>query len=500
MFYYKPTKTGLAFHNSSKFVKLLVGPYGSGKSCACAMEIFMNAAAQTPASDGVRYSRVGVIRSSYPELQSATRRSLKEVLPSDCGDLLSSGSPMRGLYVIPLPDGTKVQLELELWALLSEDDNEKIKSANWSFAWVNEATGCHSTVIPAIMSRIGRFPPASLGGVKWPGIIIDTNQPTPGSWVDNFIKTPESNWGIFLQPPAAFKKELDDGAVEYVINPDAENLENLSSSTDDDSSDLSPKERGMQFYRNQIAANVKLGRTDIVDNQYCMLDVPIIDGKPVYPSFNKAQHVAKHKLEPRVNDPITLGIDQSGIHPACVILQEQRDRWCVLDELYMEGEGFEVFLTAGLIPLLREKYPSNGVYCVIDPSNQKDSWQGITPKERLREYGLRAVTEITNSPKVRVQCVEHLLNLREGGLLISPACEMLIRGFESEYRYRRVRAAGSVGAVYTSQPEKNEYSHCQDALGYACLFIMKGLAHDNEDYKQASQAVREHRQKLTRIV
>lgn len=500
-FNYIPSPTGLKFHNSTKFLKLLVGPFGSGKSCALACEALFTAAAQAPASDGIRYSRIGIIRSSYPELVSATRRSFMEVLPSECGTIVSTGSPMRGLYNIPLPDGTRIQLELELWAIQTEDDNEKIKSANWTFACVNEATGCHPTVIPAIMSRVGRFPPEDMGGVTWSGILMDTNQPAPGSWLDDFIENPRDNWGVFIQPPAAFKGEDEQGNTVYTINPDAENLRNLGSFEPDDSKDFTPEQKGMRYYRNQIDALVKLGRLDIVDNQYCMLRVPVIDGKPVYPSFSKVRHVAKCELQPRPVRSIIVAMDQSGIHPAAVILQEQDDgRWGVLDELYMEDEGFEIFLNAGLIPLLRQKYPSNPVYVVIDPSNQRDSWQGITPKERLKEYGLEAVTEISNSPKVRIQCVDHMLNLYSGGLLVSPTCEMLIRGFESEYRYRRVRAAGSVGAVYTPQPEKNEYSHCQDALGYAALFIQKGVQKDNSDFKAVSDVVQKHRQKLMRVV
>ena len=499
-FSYIPSPTALAFHNSSKYLKLLMGPYGSGKSCACAMDVFMTAAAQAPAKDGVRYSRVGVVRSSYPELQSATRRSLMEVLPSECGTIVSTGSPMRGLYNIPLPDGTRIQLELELWALQTEDDAEKVKSANWSSCWINEATGCAAAVYTAVLSRIGRFPPNDMGGCSWAGVMMDFNRPPIGSWLDDFIINPQDNWDVFIQPPAAFKKEDEQGNTVYEINPDAENLRNLGAFEDTDSPDFTETEKGMRFYRNQIEALVKTGREDIVQNQYCLLAVAIIDGKPVYPNFNRANHVAKHELQPHPLNEIIVAMDQSGIHPAAVVVQEQNGRWCVLDELYMANEGLELFLQGGLIPLLRTKYANNPVYVVIDPSNQRDSWQGITPKERLAEYGLQAVTEISNSPKIRIQCVEHMLNLYGGGLLISPVCEMLIRGFESEYRYRRLRAVGSVGAMYTPQPEKNEYSHLQDAVGYACLFINKGLVQADNDFKQVSDAVMRHRQKLARIV
>lgn len=500
-FSYQPSPTGLALHNCAKFLKMLCGPYGSGKSCACAMDVFMTAAAQAPASDGVRYSRVGVCRSSYPELQSATRRSLLEVLPGECGTIVSTGSPMRGFYRIPLPDGTIMQLELELWALLSEDDGEKIKSANWSFAWLNEATGCAPAIYTAITSRIGRFPPQDMGGTTWAGVVMDFNQPVPGTWLDDFIKNPQPNWAVFTQPPAAFKKEDDQGNTIYEINPDAENLRNLGAFEEGDPPDFTAEQKGMRYYRNQIEALVRTGRHDIILNQYCLLPIPIVDGKPVYSDFDRARHVAKHEIVPVPFNPIILGMDQSGIHPAAVILQEQQGRWCVIDELYISGDGLEVFINSGLIPLLRSKYANNPVYCVIDPSNQRDSWQGITPKERLAEYGLKAVTEISNSPKARIQCVEHMLNLYNGGLLISPVCEMLIRGFESEYRYRRVKATGSVGAIYTAQPDKNEYSHCQDALGYSCLFIMKGMINDTYDaYKKVSDKVKYSRQKLARIV
>lgn len=498
-FLYKPTATGLALHNSSKYLKILVGPYGSGKSCACAMDVFINAAAQAPASDGVRYSRVGVIRSSYPELVSATRKSLLEVLPGECGSILASGSPMRGFYMIPLPDGTKIQLELDLWALQTEDDAEKVKSANWSFVWINEATGCAPAVYAQITSRIGRFPPKSLGGCSWAGVIMDFNQPMPGSWLDDFMENPQPDWDVFKQPPAAFKRIDEQGNLHYDINPDAENLENLGSEQDKDPAN--PLAAGLKFYQRQIESNIKLGRYDIIDNQYCLLPVAIVDGKPVFPEFKRERHVAKVELKPVPHKEIIVGMDQSGIHPAAVIAQEQNGQWYVLDELFMDGEGFESFLLGGLIPLLRSKYPDNPIYCVIDPSNQKDSWQGITPKERLAEFGIQAVTEITNSPKARIQCVSHMLNLYSGGLLVSPVCAMLVRGFESEYRYRRLRAVGTTGAVYAPQPEKNEYSHCMDALQYICLFILSGMIqNDNAKYNELLDKVQQTRRQLARIV
>lgn len=500
MFEYKPTESGLKLHQCNSYLKMIVGPYGSGKSCACAVDVLACACAQAPAPDGIRYSRVGVVRSSYPELEASTRRSLIEVMPIECGRIAASGSPMKGLYYIPLPDHTTVQLELELWALKGQEAYDKLRSCNWTFAWINEATGCTPDVYNAVTGRVGRFPPQSLGGVTWGGTMMDFNMPTPGSWLDTYIKNPQPNWTVIWQPPAAFKKEDEYGRVYYEINPDAENLRNLGSREEGDPPDFSDHDKGMRFYRNQIDAQLKLGRFDIIDNQYCMMDVPIVDGKPVYPGFSMAQHVSKMELKPMPHGEVIVGMDQSGIHPAAVILQYQQSRWCVLDEIYAENEGFENFLHGMLVPLLRQKYTENDIIAAIDPSNERDSWQAITPKQRLEELGIQVAPFGTNNPRTRIYAVERMLNQTVGGLLVNRECELLIRGFSHEYRYRRMRVSGTIGAVYTPTPEKNDASHVHDALQYAVLYINSASEVDDVSIRHATERVVQSRQVRARIV
>lgn len=500
MFNYVPSPTGLRFHESDKYIKMLCGPYGSGKSCCCAMDILYYACAQPVAKDGMRYSRVGVIRSTYPELTSMTRKSLLEVLPRECGDITGAVAPLRGVYLIPLQDGTTVNLELNLFALKGPEDCSKILSANWTFAWINEATGVSPEVFAAVQTRIGRFPSQDLGGVNWGGIIMDFNQPEHDSWLDVYMKNPEPNWLVVKQPPAALRRFDENGKKHFDANPDAENLRNLGAKEEGDPEDMTPEERGMRYYRNQIQTLLKNGRVDVVENQYCLLDVPVVEGKPVFSNFSPSRHIADHELTPMMFHEVVLGVDQSGIHPAAVILQNQDGKWCVMDELFADNEGFENFLYGMLIPLLRGKYHTNPVVAAIDPSNQRDSWTGITPRQRFEEAGIPAVTEITNSPKARIQVVEHMLNLDTGGLLISPSCKNIINGFTHEYRYRRLRASGSIGTVYTPQPEKNEASHYQDALQYAALLIQKGIDYTDDDLSDVARKLSESRNVLRRII
>ena len=55
------------FLNNDAFFRGLLGPVGSGKSYACAAEIFLKAVQQRPSPvDNTRYTRFVIVRNSYP--------------------------------------------------------------------------------------------------------------------------------------------------------------------------------------------------------------------------------------------------------------------------------------------------------------------------------------------------------------------------------------------------------------------------------------------------
>lgn len=507
MLNYTPSVCGLQFHQSDAVVKIIIGPYGSGKSCCAAVDILTYACAQAPDAQGIRHSRVLVVRSTYNELIMTTRKSLMEVLPDECGTITGGGLSPRGFYDIPLPDNTRVQLELNLLAVQFPDDCNKLRSINATFAWINEGSTVIPEVLPTIQQRIGRFPSMALGGVSWGGVIIDSNMPAHGSWLWDLMNDPPENYLVIKQPPAAFERIDANGNKFYEINSDAENLENLGSVEPGDPTEfiseeeynLYLQEKGKRYYSNQINTLLRMGRFDVIQNQYCMIDVPIIEGKPVFPEFNLERHVSKQVLEPINFQPILIGSDTSGIHPAAVIIQLQHGRWCILDELYAEGEGLETFLYGMLIPLLREKYRTNRAIAILDPSNPRDAYTAQTPKARFEEAGILSTVEISNSPKVRIGAVSHLLNKYAGGLLVNSTCSMVIRGFQSEYKYRRLKASGTLGAAYTPEPEKNEYSHLLDSVEYACLYILTNETDDTR-VKELAGKLTDKRQILKHLI
>ena len=524
-FNYIPSKTGLAFHESDAFVKLVFGPYGSGKTCMIMNDAKYYCLSQAPASDGVRYVRIGVVRGTYPELVSTTRGSILEVFPKQFGTIRQGGSPLRGVYRFPVGDGpyeyltngepwkpgygTICNVEFVLQALQSADDAEKIKSANWTFAIINEATSVDYEILTAVMGRVGRYPTEDLGGCSYAGVLIDTNQPPQGHWLLNMAAHPEANWQIFHQPPACFKhKDSVTGNITYEVNPNAENLRNLGAKRKPDDFAEWPKaeqdkflhDKGMEYYQNQISAWELEMRHDKIDSLFCMLDVPMKDGKPVFPTFNLQTHVADKKIEPIDYKAVICGYDTSGIHPAIVFMQEQHGKWVVLDELYGEGLGMQSFLDEALKPLVAERYVTNDIIVSCDPANAKDSYTGLSPSAHLEERGFKVWLSRSNDPKLRLNAVDKMLNMNNGGLLISPHCRLLIGAMQGGYRFKKLRLVGSVEDAYDPKPEKNTYSHIADALQYASLCIMREGDSFTKDIKPMLRKMQKQRNILRRIM
>lgn len=523
-FNYIPSATGFAFHNSDAFLKLVCGPYGSGKTCMIMNDAKYYCLSQAPASDGVRYTRIGVVRGTYPELISTTRNSILEVFPKEFGTIKQAGAPLTGKYRFPVGDGpydylangepwregygTIAEVEFVLQALQAPSEAEKVKSANWTFAIVNEATSVAYEIINAIMGRVGRYPTEDKGGCTYAGVLIDTNQPPQGHYLINMMNNPEPNWEIFHQPPAAFKHVDSAGNVSYELNQNAENLRNLGAKAKpDDFAEWSQEEqekflhdKGLDYYNNQIKAWQLQKREDVVDSLFCMLDVPMRDGKPVFSSFQLDAHVSQTELEPIPYKGVVIGYDTSGVHPACLFMQEQHGSWVVLDELYGEDLGMEAFLEQALLPLIAAKYSSCPLVASLDPANAKDSYTGLSPSQHIEDRGISVYMPKTNDPKTRIAAVENLLNKRIGGLLIDKRCTLLIQAMQGGYRYKRLRVLGSVEDVYDPKPEKNNHSHIADALQYACLCVLRDNAVLSKDISPMTRKLRTRRRVLARIM
>ena len=459
---YVPFPTLYEFHKSidrdTAFVRAVCGPFGSGKSVAMIQEMLYIGIRQAPGKDNIRRVRFGVIRATYPTLLTAVRVEILKWYPSACGWIKES-VPLTGRYTIPLGDGTTLELDLLLLAVGSEAEVEKLRSLNLTGVWMNEPTEISPAVFDACIERVARYPTGEDGECSWGGIILDYNMPPKWHWIYKLFHTESipHNYKLFMQPPAAFKRESKDGIITYELNPNAENLPNLSTS----------------YYQNMIDVRLAKGDYPGIDQLLCLQPVDQVGGKPVWDSFKRNVHVLSTPVKPIPRQSVIVSIDTSGIHPCAAFWQFDGVHWVIIDELYGDGVGFKDFVEGGVLPLLKNRFAfASEVLAVCDPANARNALTAVSPISSLHEYNIPAIPAPTNDPKSRIEAVSRMLNIDRGGIRINPNCELTIKAFNGGYRYKKLRLTGTVDTLYATTPEKNQDSHLADAIQYGALYIL----------------------------
>lgn len=454
-----------AFHRSSAFVRGLMGPVGSSKSSACWMELVTRAFEQKPNSQGVRRTRTGVVRNTYPELKSTT---IKTVLEWSPWLEMRWDSPITGRFRYPMPDGTSIDWEVVFIALERPEEVDKIGSLELTNGWVNEVREVAKSIVDKLTERVNRFPAKWDGGATWSGVVLDTNPPDDDHWYYRLAERADPE--LLAQTSAAEAKLREIGELaagqslfeffrqpgglvrigeSYEPNPDAENIGNLNG--------------GYAYYLKQVAGK----RREWVNAQILGQYATTSDGKPVYPEYADAVHTRKTDVLPKV--PIILGWDY-GRSPACSFVQvSPRGQLRVFDELWADDMGLEAFAVDVVKPHLATKYADYEILSWGDPSGVARESDEKNAFDVLTECGITCVPAATNKPLGRQEAVKHFLGrMLDGqpGLVVDPRCVRTRKGFIGRYFYKRVQVAGE---MYKDMPEKNEYSHIHDALQYACL-------------------------------
>lgn len=191
---------------SGAFVRVLMGPVGSGKTTAIIMEVLRRAIEQAPGPDGMRRTRWAVVRTTLSQLKMTILldmlswfRQIAEYKVSEQLLTLRFNDVVAEVYFIPLED---------------EEDQKRLLSMQLTGAVINECTELSVDLVSAIAGRCGRYPSKANGGPSWFGIVADCNAPVEGSdWWKMFEQERPHDWMLFKQPSG--------------LSPYAENLENL---------------------------------------------------------------------------------------------------------------------------------------------------------------------------------------------------------------------------------------------------------------------------------
>lgn len=413
---YRPSVTVQAFQDDDSFIRGIRGPVGSGKSVGCVMDLYTRMVAQPN-------SRWAVIRNTYRELTDTTLATWLDWL-RPFGDMKYSDMTWT------CRNGATVLFR----ALDRPDDIGKLLSLELTGAWVNEAREIPRPIIDMLQTRVGRYPSKREGGPTWFGIILDTNSPDDFSWWYRlFEETKPDDWIQYVQP----------GGRE----PGAENIANLPPGYYD------------RISQGKDAAWIKV----YVDGEYGF----IVDGRPVYPSWQDRLHAAQAERDPKLD--LLVGID-FGLTPAAVFVQRTiSGQYQVVDELVTEDFSAVEFADV-LGERLRSTWRDHAIELFGDPAGeQRAQTDKRTPFDILRKAGIKARPAPTNDFRLRVEAVSRNLTrlCLDGtpGLVVSPNCRYLRRAMAGGYKYRLMQISGE--ERFHEHPEKNIYSHVAEALQYA---------------------------------
>lgn len=173
------------------------------------------------------------------------------------------------------------------------------------------------------------------------------------------------------------------------------------------------------------------------------------------------------------------GWDNTGNHPACVIVQVPSPMQNqILPSYWDERMGIVDF--ANFVKAQCEMlYPGAEYVDFADPAGENhfsDRRGQLTSNAKLMrdECGINPVPSEQNIT-ARVQAVDQMLARRDG-ILIDPDNALLIDGFMGGYHYPEIGTTG----YYGDKPEKNKYADAHDALQYVMVKLYGSSAKDED--------------------
>jgi hypothetical protein len=368
-----------------------------------------------------------------------------------------------------LPDGTRVEAEIDFLALDRPEDVRKLRGTQYTFAWLNELKELPKAALDMIQGRIDRFP--TPGFSPWVGVIGDTNAWDEDHWLedlyDEWLNGDLPGYEFFIQPGAVYKCDPETpGAAKsmndtwWSVNDKAENISVLTHN----------------YYQRQIA-----GKKDDWIKVNLANEVGIVmDGKAVHADYQESVHRAEKNLVPLLDIPIFVGMD-FGLTPAAVFWQQvPTGRWHALYEIAMErGDAVkladEIKRVAAILRTEAGLMPDNieGLKFVFrgDPSGDSGAdTDSNTVFKILRQNGIPAIPASSNDPTLRRAALDRPLNRMVNGgpgVLVSPRCKVLRKGLAGAFCYRRVQVKGD--ERFQDKPDKNFWSHVCEAAEYGLM-------------------------------
>ena len=488
---------------SRAFIAGGMGPVGSGKTIGFSTKIQHHAAKQKGKINStgqlVRKSRYAMIRDTYPNLDRNTIPSWQKVVPKAVGKFVMSSPRIHQFSMVLRRDGHILdrsaraidiaQVEVEFRAIGDNTVEDALRGLEVTAALVNEADRTHPDILTFLAGRVGRYGDLDPELVVDPAIWLDLNGADDENWthkvlvdkvlpddIERIVRAMSGDRPLieyFEQPPAIL--EGDDVPGGWMVNPKAENVENLPPG----------------YYERQYAFAKMRGNQTYIDRMLRSKFTPPRSGRSVFPEYIEEIHSGEFEAIPGI--PLLVFADQ-GLIGAVLVAQLVKGQLRVLEEVAAvfetEDDEVEVVQMGGetlgrqVRELLQTKYPGFEIGdAVCDPAGTAGegainfkSWRqefqkGLGHKVRKARVPRNAITP-------RLEAVRSWLNRPVGamrGLLVHKRCIMTRRAFRTKYYYQRI-GKGSGDGYYSAEPKKVQgYADLMDALQYGAFELNKGL-------------------------
>ena len=456
---YDPSNTGIHFHNSNARVRLCMGAYGSGKTTMCLHETIRQASFMPPWHNGIRKSKWAIIRNTSGELMTTT-------LPSwlmwfdELGMIEKRQKPVLTYEHAFYDEYGRIEIELVFLALDNERDIRKLKSAEFTNAYLNELSEIPKIAFDHISSRL-RYPSEDFCKEDYrSGIIADTNPPDTDHWIYKaFEQNKYHGYELFKQPPGLLLDEknqlVKDENGLYIDNPEHDNYKHL---------------KNKRYY-----SDSSIGKDMEYIKVYCLGQYGSLrTGKIVYPEYNDDFHSVED-IEPIIGLPLYIGQD-FGLTPATIVVQfTARGQLILLKEYISKDMSINTFTENVLIPGIKNDFPGFQIKLGSgDPAGiaRNQAIDELSCIGVMNSLGLNIEAASTNDIQLRLNAVKFFLTRMCDGkpsMIISrKGCPIARKGFIKDYFYKLIKGMGEE-EKYTIEPYKNSYSHIHDAIQYIAL-------------------------------
>src|SRR6187549_3435443 len=147
---YTAPPTVARFHQSDAFVRIVMGPVGSGKTTGVIFELLRRSIEQAPGPDGFRRTRWVITRTTLSQMRMTILldlltwfRAFADYKVSEQLITLKFNDVVAEIYLIPLEE---------------EEDQKRLLSMQLTGAVLNETIEISPDLVGAIAGRCGRFP------------------------------------------------------------------------------------------------------------------------------------------------------------------------------------------------------------------------------------------------------------------------------------------------------------------------------------------------------